>query len=458
MLGALALAALVATAYWAIPSDSLGYEWLYNGRPFPADEVLKITRILATKAIPYETERGRVGVPRDKILEAQAAVDKLGAGPRSLKELLDEPGKASFLESPSDADERRQRKQARVLEEAIQKIDGSLSATVFLERKRNRTRSFDPAQSVQVTAYLDPGDDRIIPPEAIESIQHVLMALVPELKTEGLKLVDRKGRLYLDPANPGLVTRSHSRVLEEKLTAEIVAKLSWIEGARVFVKIDAPAPLPVLPPPAASRPEPLVVPNAPFDLEAEPASAAAPAGHERPAPALHAAGAEKARVLVQVPIEFFLTLYRPKTPGREPSPEDLKPYRAKTDERIRSAVAYVIPAAMLGGVTIELIDLPGPSHPPAAVQAEPLRAVPWWIPAGAAAGLTLFTLLGGRLLVARRPATRGVSTVRRNRFDAGQPSPTGPGPAERVRELVRTNPAAAAGVLQRWVGEGGHAR
>ena len=34
----------------------------------------------------------------------------------------------------------------------------------------------------------------------------------------------------------------------------------------------------------------------------------------------------------------------------------------------------------------------------------------------------------------------------------------GHAPSERVRELVRFNPEAAAGVLQRWIGQGGHVR
>ena len=35
--------------------------------------------------------------------------------------------------------------------------------------------------------------------------------------------------------------------------------------------------------------------------------------------------------------------------------------------------------------------------------------------------------------------------------DAG----AGPGPSERVRELIRLNPEAAASVLHRWTGQGG---
>jgi flagellar biosynthesis/type III secretory pathway M-ring protein FliF/YscJ len=36
-------------------------------------------------------------------------------------------------------------------------------------------------------------------------------------------------------------------------------------------------------------------------------------------------------------------------------------------------------------------------------------------------------------------------------------SETTPGASERVRELIRHNPEAAASVLNRWIGQGGHA-
>ena len=40
-------------------------------------------------------------------------------------------------------------------------------------------------------------------------------------------------------------------------------------------------------------------------------------------------------------------------------------------------------------------------------------------------------------------------------LDEASDAGAGPGPSERVRELIRLNPEAAAGVLQRWIGQGG---
>jgi hypothetical protein len=48
---------------------------------------------------------------------------------------------------------------------------------------------------------------------------------------------------------------------------------------------------------------------------------------------------------------------------------------------------------------------------------------------------------------ARRPS---IPPPRRTRIDM-----FGLAPAERARELVRLDPAAAGGVLQRWIGQGG---
>ncbi len=84
--------------------------------------------------------------------------------------------------------------------------------------------------------------------------------------------------------------------------------------------------------------------------------------------------------------------------------------------------------------------------------AEPVQA--WLIPAVASgAGLAAGRLGRGRVPPGHQ-APAGPSRPPRWRagFVADEPNP---GPSERVRELIRLNPEAAAGVLQRWIGQGG---
>ncbi len=88
---------------------------------------------------------------------------------------------------------------------------------------------------------------------------------------------------------------------------------------------------------------------------------------------------------------------------------------------------------------------------------EARRAVATWLPVAAAAALAAVGLmaLGGGLIAARRPSSRVPRPVRRDPFEAGVGDDAGPG--ERVRELIRLDPAAAAGVLHRWIAQGGRA-
>ena len=66
---------------------------------------------------------------------------------------------------------------------------------------------------------------------------------------------------------------------------------------------------------------------------------------------------------------------------------------------------------------------------------------------------------GFGLIASRRPSARPSRTSVRSGLVVDAPSGPVPGPSERVRDLVRRDPEAAAGVLQRWIGkaDGGHA-
>ena len=61
-----------------------------------------------------------------------------------------------------------------------------------------------------------------------------------------------------------------------------------------------------------------------------------------------------------------------------------------------------------------------------------------------------------RAVVSRRPVPRRARGADRGRYPIDAAPEPGHAPSERVRELVRFNPEAAAGVLQRWIGQGGH--
>ncbi|MBX6316282.1 MAG: hypothetical protein IRY99_25720, partial [Isosphaeraceae bacterium] len=165
----------------------------------------------------------------------------------------------------------------------------------------------------------------------------------------------------------------------------------------------------------------------------------------------------KARVLVQVPNSYYWNCARSLDPTHRPSKDDLSTLEARTKETIREAVQHVIPEEDLAELTISRVGVPEPERPEASAPESVARRPPPWWPAAAAAA-TVATLavaaLASRRLAARRPTAPLAHRPHLGPYGPG-PAATGPGPSERVRELVRANPEAAAGVLHRWIASGG---
>ena len=81
------------------------------------------------------------------------------------------------------------------------------------------------------------------------------------------------------------------------------------------------------------------------------------------------------------------------------------------------------------------------------------RALDWGIVGTVVAVVSILAAMGSWIQVARRPVPTPGPVPQTRRFHVDTASE--PGPSERVRELVRRNPEAAASVLQRWTGQGG---
>ena len=210
---------------------------------------------------------------------------------------------------------------------------------------------------------------------------------------------------------------------------------------------------------AAPPPPPERVPEA-FDIvrpngavAVDPESTPAPVVLHQPPPA-----PLKAKVWVRIPRSFYQLAIQRQWPDRAPAVEEVRALEETTERLVRSAVANTIPADLLGQVTIDRIqdDLSNPramAFPPVP---EPRRA---WVEPAAYGGLVAVALGAIALtlrLATRRPAGRPEpASAWRPGFVADGPSGPVPGPSERVRELIRTGPDAAAGVLQRWIGQGG---
>src|SRR5262249_46289856 len=132
----------------------------------------------------------------------------------------------------------------------------------------------------------------------------------------------------------------------------------------------------------------------------------------------------------------------------------------RTKALIETAVRHIVPPGQLEEVVVSTIpdEMPKVNAEPPPASSDARRTTSWWVPVGLVLGAAVgFVLLSFRVLAARRPRPRPAFLRRegQGRYEIGEALDAGPGPAERVRDLIRLNPEAAASVLHRWTGQGG---
>ena len=462
-LGRLAMLALLATAAALIgygilslstAENSAGRAWLFAGNRYSQDDVAKITKVLEDAQLDPITDGGRIGVPRARLAEAQSMLGKAGLAPRRMTDIRDDSESfASVLRPPSAQEKYRDEQQAARLTLAIDRLDPELGASVQINRKRSV--GLRPSELVEVHVYLDVESGQKITSRQVEAIKNLMISLEPDLKPEGLHLVDRMGNVYLSPTNPSLGHRSRAKAREEELADKIATTLSWIRDLRVTVTIN-PEPLPPAPPADAQVVETIPQPiEANQPLEAEPSETPEPVAA---LPAVNAVDEEDTRlgqatVFIQVPVSYVIQKFAAIHGGsRRPDREDLGPIFRQTREDVIARVRNIVPESELAHVEVDKFDTDTPPAADAPAIPSRLTLRSWWVPAalgGAVAALALAAF--GGWWAARRPVNRPrpSPSQRPARWTVATPS----SPSERVRELIRIDPAAAAGVLHRWIGQ-----
>ncbi len=447
----LALAALVAGAYFVSSEEPLARVLLFDGHRFDHDAVPKVVKVLRTKGIDCRVEKGRVAVPPSRLVEAAGAVEEANLGPRP--PLEDDPQVPGIFDNPAVIKDDKARRKLKGLEELVRDVDPAIERA-HIEVLRPQARGLAPAAEPKATVVLFGEASRPVPPRAIVAIQRLLVSVVPDLKPEAVTILGHKGVPYLVQGNPALLVESQAQARAEEIKTQILDKLDWIKGVKVSVRIDPatpPATRPPRPVPTPAPTGPIVAPNTPLSLAPEDlptATVSIPA----PAPVEAADASGQVSVLVQVPVTFYL--YRPRLgdPDHEVSAADLPAYAEKVDGSIRAAVRHAAPGAKPEDVTISRIDVTGPERPARSFP-EARKVDPAWALAAGLALLAALALVGG-LRSGRRPSARPQRRKRYDRRLTGEAPGSGPAPSERVRELVRMDPEAAAGVLQRWIGQG----
>ncbi|WP_406698729.1 flagellar biosynthesis/type III secretory pathway lipoprotein [Singulisphaera sp. Ch08] len=436
----------------AIPSPGKN---LGEGRQYSADAINSITRALDVAHIEYRVEDRRIGVATDRYEEATDVLSKLDVNTRSIPEIRkDFQASSLWWETPKDKEQRELRAKAEILEAIIGDLEEIVSAYVDIDRTQTKTAG-RPTTTTTAFVLLETKDSRKIGPKIVQSIKGIVVSKEPSLKEDAVSVWDREGNRYLDPSKPLLDVISRTQAREEELKQEISQQLDWIKGVGVTVQMVAPpAPEPVA---VAEAPIPVAEPsvgvNQPLDTE----SASPPPAEQAPsAEPKSPVETNFARIWVRVPRSFY---YRKAMPSRSPSQEDLQAIQVRTEATIKTAVGYVLPTGTFELLVDTIPDEVVLRDPLVAPAVPETRRIPsWWIPAGVGGGVAgLLLIVGLRLLATRRPRRALAAEPARIRFAVEADSETTPGASERVRELIRHNPEAAASVLNRWIGQGGHA-
>jgi type III secretory pathway lipoprotein EscJ len=452
LVGLGALIALIAAAHQFGAGEPGSYEWLDGGARRSTTEAARVVAALRAAEIPCVESNGRVGVPAARRADALAVLARGKLGPRSFDELQDEiAAGGSILETPADRARRERRGRERLAAEAIERLPGVVAASVVLTGVESGSR-LHPRRTYQATAFVEAEPGRDLPYATVRLIRTVLTR-IEDVAPEGVTVLDlRTGREYLVAGQPEVEARSAVRMREQELREAILDQLN-IEGARVLVRIDAPAEVAPAPAPTAQTQV-----NRPIGDVDDPGAPPTGAPAEPPATG-------RATVLVRVPRSYYLRLFHDQHPNQSPTPEDLGPYVAGVDRSIRTLVALVVPPREFEHeLKIERIDDLGPPRPvvaPSSGVADGRRpGLVVWLPV--AGGVTLAVLvlaaLGGGWLAGRRPVRGAELPARLRPPPEPTAAPTAAGPGERVRELVRLDPGAAAGVLHRWIAMGGPGR
>ena len=430
--------------------------WLYEGRKLSSGDLDRIIDALDLEGIVRIPDRasGKIGVKPESRKAALDAIAKHKAVPRTLDDLGGDDEAESPWMLPAEREKRDNARLQLSLQREIEEIDPAItSAHVQIHREKGRGFQGPP----RISAFVRLRVEGRLSHKVILGIETFLTGNLPDLKPEAITVADQSGNRYLAAGDSSLTEQNRAHKKEEDWQDKIREGLRHIPGVVVKVLLQQVAP--TAPPPLAvarvepSRPTPvnLVVPNGRAVVDPDPSTLPAlPVAS--PPPALPRA---MANVVVQVPRSFYLLEWQTKWPSRLPTADDLQPMVATTRGIVEDAVRISIPADTLGEIKVDNIQddvfasrtLPAPES----------RRVWLWPALACGLGLTLAATLATVAVrrVNRRPSARpSASDWRDGLVDDGPRGPS-PGASERVRELIRLNPEAAAGVLQRWIGQGG---
>jgi flagellar M-ring protein FliF len=492
----LAVIGLTSLVYWTAASfTTLGARYLGSSRQFSSDELIKVRTALDKQRLNYRVDDSRrVEVAADQFDQADEVVAKLDFGQRPIGEIREQSYIFSFLDSPSDKENKKQLAQEKIIEGLIGQLDGVVSSLVSI--KSPQTSKWLHANAKPTAfVYVETEGNRQLPYQTAQSISGIVTGYVPDLTPGSITVMDRHGNRYLDSGNPAIGDASRDRAREEDLVKEIVDKLYWIKGVRVQVKVNSPRMVepaaalagagnlsrqsPVTDHPTATKTgaemlksepggsAPAMSVNQVVTLDPEPlptlpaaASVVANGTGANPPAAGHSVEREQQRkhqpghVLIYVPRSFYINASDIRPNNREPTQAELRVMTERTENQIRTLVDIATSESWKVDIFVlpDELSLNQPANLQSSVAAR-RRVLDWGIVGTVVAVVSILAAVGSWIQVARRPVSVPGPALSTGRFHVDSASESGP--SERVRELVRRDPQAAASVLQRWTGQGG---
>lgn len=447
---AVAGAGLFVAILLAASTDAV-WTRLIDDRKLTPERLRRIQSALAAAEIDSRIEKNRIEVPVSQLRDALAAVAKsklMPATEEDLRKELDEFSLQSLFESKSARTERERRKFEDALALRIAELDPRVtSADVQISREEPKGRRLFDEPRILASIFIRTDDQAAIDSRTVEAIVTLLVSRIPGLKPDGITLLDGEKRPYLVAGRPNMTRKAFAQAREDEIAAKLVGKLNWIEGVRVAV--------------ASAGGDATAGAESPAQGDSAPAEPAVvmqinrPLARTAPAPAEPGAGEtneHRLNILVNVPRHYYLKMYREGNPQGAPSGEDLKPYQSRLEATVKTTVGYVVSARELGKLVIETIPEPAQEEPAVRAAVEASRDHSAALYAAAIAGSLAIGFLTAWSFGARsRSPSRGSSSAPA-RAGSSPTEDSGPGPLERVRDLVRLEPIAAAGVMQRWAG------
>jgi flagellar biosynthesis/type III secretory pathway M-ring protein FliF/YscJ len=484
---------LAGLCYWTATSRSnSSVRYLVSGRSFSSDDLIKLCQVLDKQRIVYRVDEDRrVEVAAEQVEHASELVAKLDLGRHSIDEIRDQSSTWNgFWESAQEREQRKQLAREKMIEGLIGQLDGVVWSLVSINRPRAATFSRVPVKA-SAFVYIETKGNRPLPYQSIQAIPGILTGFEHELTPASITVMDRRGTRYFDAGNVAVGDNSRDRAREEELAEEILEKLDWIKGVRVQVRLIAsragePASKASTSTTAKAPTEPARAPvraqkarsevamgvNEPVTLEPEPEpdravsppqpavssfvgateTALGPAAGGHSAEARH--DRERGHILVHVPRSFYIDADI-RNDAREPSQLERRVMEERTERLIRTAVGLVVTDPESWKLDVDTIpdDASLSRKIVLAYPADSRRIdLDWGIVGAALAAVSILLAVGSWIHVARRPARQPEQSLKTRRFTVDSASE--PAPSERVRELIRKNPEAAASVLQRWTGQG----